>query len=460
MIFLILSLVSCINITNEKYHLCNQSIYKDSPLFMNIKNVINAEHEIITKDSLLKFFEGEKYVLNKVAYLFSTLQEAYKIISDRNLGLLKNLMIGNYDIGESYNLLNYNSIVLSNLLTRLVHISNYNLDNYEPIYYSTNNLFMTYLPLNYTYPLNSETYTKIEQYFNNKKNPSVKKMSFGLNFIDKILVLEILYLSASFDKEQKYLLNFLPPTEKGYSLRIDFTNILFRSNYINDNAYILLGRFGSFYSKISGSLLSIFYKTYEDGPVFSFSNNLCGINLLNPCYHNPSIGWVLNKTVCMENKFTDIYISQLKYHCELSKLDVLAEIKKIDDSTSSIRVINIGSDYTVDLFLDCLKEKCDSTKKIKELLEKNIKEDKLHSFTTVLDLITYSFKKPTDLDAGNLTEEISKKPSKCLRLSCGHFVGEELLEEYFTKLEFKCHMCNIKTTIKHYFEAEVFQEED
>jgi hypothetical protein len=131
------------------------------------------------------------------------------------------------------------------------------------------------------------------------------------------------------------------------------------------------------------------------------------------------------------------------------KKEVLIKISKFQISRVSIEIVNIGSTYPLDLILESLKRECDSTKEMNKRIVRNIADDKVHTFTTVMDLKTYDFSKPS--------EDSKPIETKCLRLSCGHFVGQELLKEYIYDLKFKCHMCNRQATMENYFETSVYE---
>jgi hypothetical protein len=448
MIFFHFLALYCSILTLEDLNVSRKGPYKDTLLFQTIKDVLDEKHEFINRNFLLHLFtkEADK---DEIDEIFKTLSIVYDIVSDKEKAIILDTMHDNFEEYTSYKKHNVKTLFLSKLISRLTDIScNYDVIFRNPKYKKANIILILKLTSGYKKYLKTDSISKASEFLNDLSNPIVRKLIECDSFVDKFLILEIIYISL-FRKE------------------ID-ENL--RNNFYDCTPYYeLLSRMHQIFNpKKSSMFLFFFGKGYKNEEIsqvsvstkFPTSENLLSIfkgfsfEKKNSGNISPSnlVDDFANKAIYFDNEYTDLLLSQLHLFSVLHETEILIKMTKIGENKNSIEIQKIEDNFHLNLKLRSLKERHDSTKEMEKLIKRNIIEGKLHGFTTVVNIKSYTFKKPSPGSVGTL--------SICLRLSCGHFIGKELLAEYFYMLNHKCHLCRQDATVANYFETIVYEEED
>lgn len=87
--------------------------------------IYSSEALISYEKYLLKLFDEENEPERKVYFIFDSLNRAYNIVIDRDFSSLRDLMIGMYNPKKDFDLIDYKTIIMSKLVTRLTELSCY-----------------------------------------------------------------------------------------------------------------------------------------------------------------------------------------------------------------------------------------------------------------------------------------------------------------------------------------------
>ncbi|KAF9764079.1 hypothetical protein NGRA_0852 [Nosema granulosis] len=144
----------------------------------------------------------------------------------------------------------------------------------------------------------------------------------------------------------------------------------------------------------------------------------------------------------------DLVMTFLQLYSENFKVFIMVNIFKTDKFIY-VKIKHIG-DPPYNSILNRHRDRNDITQEVREELREKHERGLTPKFTPIFEYTKeYFFRRPDNF-VGNATM------SRCLKLSCGHYIGEECLEEWFTYGLGKCQYCRKDVFILGYFEHETY----
>ncbi|KAF9764091.1 hypothetical protein NGRA_0850 [Nosema granulosis] len=145
----------------------------------------------------------------------------------------------------------------------------------------------------------------------------------------------------------------------------------------------------------------------------------------------------------------DFFMTILQLYSENFSSYILVDILQKNEFID-IQVSYLGEHPPYDSILNKYKEENDITQEVRDELDEKHKSGAEPKFTPIIDFTKeYYFKRPDNFIGDAVV-------SKCLKLSCGHYIGEENIEEWFKNDMEKCQYCNKHVFIVGYFEHETY----
>lgn len=157
-----------------------------------------------------------------------------------------------------------------------------------------------------------------------------------------------------------------------------------------------------------------------------------------------------NRTLNLSYEQSDLFLGLIKYYADVLERNIVLKIRENLVGQVAVQfIINDEVDY-INRSIEYFDNKYDSTEEMLKEIKSAIDQDRPHEFTTLEDLTTYTFK-----DNGEEGIEGS-----FYKLKCGHFLGLELVKDFFLKLDHKCHLCRKLVGIDRHFKSTVYKIED
>ncbi|KAK6089782.1 hypothetical protein P3W45_001284 [Vairimorpha bombi] len=146
----------------------------------------------------------------------------------------------------------------------------------------------------------------------------------------------------------------------------------------------------------------------------------------------------------------EYFIGLLRYLSIDLNLNIVIFLSRGQFSWVHCQILSIDGTNIQNL-LFYYKKLLDKTKFIEPIIQDNIKNGYLHSFTTLLDQDTYSF----DYKDG---KDIGKR--ECLVFSCNHCIGYKSLVEWFDNFMVRCPYCRSEAVPIVYFKRRLYLMDD
>ncbi|KAF5140848.1 hypothetical protein AAJ76_6000013877 [Vairimorpha ceranae] len=419
----------------------------NSAYFKNFEKFVNGNHCFLRRQSILKYLRFVPFAEEKTELLFDICRKTYKILKFKKYNLIKSILIRTHVLLYLCNNLNLKSLLIATFMSRLNNLCLLNYDGHRTTLKSHCTLkfqIVTYInegsiDMNYMRKVEQLTEANIEELLE-----SVKSLPFILN-------INLIYeLARITNLAEKALETYSTPQQAaiyGNFLNPKFIENVFEVKHTATHFFLLFDKkdkkldrinFNCFGEALDINFLNdcIKYDSFRDGPDYSPFINL-----------SKDFDIFCNETITLSFDFADIFLGLIQCYSKHLKRNILLSVEKHANDQVSLQFIICNEMEYAKKMKEYYARAYKSAPDISSEIENLIKIDKVHEFTTLTDLHTYSFRP-------NGTEGID---GWFYWLDCGHFLGFELIDDFLTKLDHNCHLCRRLVGIKICFQHKAYK---
>ena len=208
------------------------------------------------------------------------------------------------------------------------------------------------------------------------------------------------------------------------------------------------------FDKKEDKLDRINFNCFEEALDINFLNNCIdydsftdGINFSSFINSTENFDIFCDATIILSFEYANLFLGLMQCYSKHLKRNILLRVEKHYNDQVNVKFIICNEMEYVKTIKEYYVRAYKSASDVSAEIETLVKTDKLHEFTTLLDLNTYSFKP-------NGTKGID---GWFYWLNCGHFLGFELIDDFLTKLDHNCHLCRKLVGIKICFQHKAYK---
>ena len=419
----------------------------NSAYFKNFEKFVNGNHCFLSRQSILKYLRFVPFAEEKTELLFDICRKTYKILKFKKYNLIKSILIRTDVLLHLCNNLSLKSLLIAKFASRLNDLCLLNYDGYRKTLKSHCTLKFKIIAYFNGGRTDMNTRGKIIQIAEDKASvllESVKTLAliYNVNLFHELICID--------DLAEKALETYSAPQRAaiyGTFLNPKFIENVFKVKHTATHFFLLLDKedkkldrinFNCFGEALDINFLNdcIKYDSFRDGPDYSPEINL-----------SEDFDIFCNETITLSFDFADIFLGLIQCYSKHLKRNILLSVEKRANDQVSLQFIICNEMEYAKKMKEYYARAYKSASDISSEIENLIKIDKVHEFTTLTDLHTYSFRP-------NGTEGID---GWFYWLDCGHFLGFELIDDFLTKLNHKCHLCRRLVGIKICFQHKAYK---
>ncbi|KAF5140979.1 hypothetical protein AAJ76_1020006461 [Vairimorpha ceranae] len=434
--------------------LCTENIKNknilDSIYFKNFERFIEGRHCLLNKKLLLEFLGDEPFATEKIELLFDICRTTYSILKFEKYNLIKPILMNTSVLHCNCNNLSLKSILIATFTSRLKDFCLLSDIKYKAAFISYGTRYYQPITLITKNKTNMKIIKAITEKIYAKKDNFFKTLKSQSLILDGNLIYELFYIISLAEQTlSRY------STSEQSNLYENFLNSKFietvfkiqQNNNFPIHAFLL-------FDKKEDKLDRINFNCFEEALDINFLNNCIdydsftdGINFSSFINSTENFDIFCDATIILSFEYANLFLGLMQCYSKHLKRNILLRVEKHYNDQVNVKFIICNEMEYVKTIKEYYVRAYKSASDVSAEIETLVKTDKLHEFTTLLDLNTYSFKP-------NGTKGID---GWFYWLNCGHFLGFELIDDFLTKLDHNCHLCRKLVGIKICFQHKAYK---